>query len=146
MRTFLEVECARAALYAIILSSNFFGSFGIFLGTWPAPADNLNEDIHGIDLIGNVGNTATRDAQGFIVTLGASATNCFNAILTVYFLMIVKYGWTETRLRKIEPIFHVYGAVLPIGTSAVFLVMGWYNTAILTCFVMAYLSLGVLFG
>eukprot|EP00816_Leptocylindrus_hargravesii_P003429 CAMPEP_0196809544 /NCGR_PEP_ID=MMETSP1362-20130617/9465_1 /TAXON_ID=163516 /ORGANISM="Leptocylindrus danicus, Strain CCMP1856" /LENGTH=418 /DNA_ID=CAMNT_0042184267 /DNA_START=208 /DNA_END=1464 /DNA_ORIENTATION=- len=113
-------------------------SFGLFLGSWPSPADNLNESIYDIDLIGNVGNTSTCNAQGFIVTLGASGTNCYNAILAVYFLLIVKYGWPETRLQKIEKIFHLYGTVVPFSISLGFLLLGWYSTAVPTCFVMAY--------
>lgn len=126
----------RILLY--ISLSDLVGSFGLFLGSFPAPAENLNESIYDIDLIGNSGNTATCDLQGFMVSFGASATNCYTAMLTLYFLLFVKYSWMERSLRKVEPLFHIYSAVIPCAFSLAFLIMGWFNTAVPSCFIVTY--------
>mmetsp|Transcript_20798 Transcript_20798/g.31759 ORF Transcript_20798/g.31759 Transcript_20798/m.31759 type:complete len:440 (-) Transcript_20798:1399-2718(-) len=114
--------------------SDLISSFGIFLGLWPAPAENLNDG----DLFGNMGNTATCDAQGFAVNFGSACTWCYNTVLTVYFILFVKYSWNENRLRKIEPLFHAFAVLLPFGDSIFNLVMGWYNTGLPCCYLVAY--------
>ena len=123
--------------HRLVLCMSFgdlISSFGIFLGLWPAPTENLNDG----DLIGNMGNIATCDAQGFIVSFGSACTCCYNTVLTVYFLLFVKYSWNETRLRKIEPIFHAFAILLPLIDSIFNLVMGWYNTGLPCCYLATY--------
>ena len=94
--------------------ADIFFSFAYLLGTIPAPSDLVY-------IWGNVGNTATCTFQGFILQLGWVSSPLFSIMLAFFFLLRVKYRWTDSRLRRIEPwvhgsiwIFAIFSAILPI--------------------------------
>ena len=77
------------------------------MSTWPIP-----EGTPGV--YGAVGTTGTCTAQGFFNETGNITTPMYNCMLCVYYILIIRNGWSETRVEKIEPYLHV----LP-------LVVGW---------------------
>ena len=70
---------------------DIMGSTAYALTTLPTPA--LDE------LYGAKGNEQTCKAQGFFIQIGTIA--CFlNVSLALYYLLTIKYGWTEERLKR----------------------------------------------
>ena len=77
------------------------------MSTWPIP-----EGTPGV--YAAVGTTGTCTAQGFFNETGNITTPMYNCMLCVYYILIIRNGWSETRVKKIEPYLH-----------AVPLVVGW---------------------
>ena len=72
-----------------------FSFFGPILGALMIPADSIP---------GALGNQVTCDIQGFIYMAGSSASSGFNVSLAAVYLLIVKFNFSEDKLKKIEPI------------------------------------------
>ena len=67
------------------------GSTAYALTTLPTPESD--------ELYGAKGNTKSCKAQGFFIQIGTIA--CFlNVSLAFYYLLTIKYGWTEERLKR----------------------------------------------
>jgi len=77
----------------IIFSTTFF------IGNWAVPKDAPY-------MWNALGSTQTCTAQGFFVQLAWTATPCFSLALSVYFLLIVRYNWTQQQLKKLDPYVH----------------------------------------
>ena len=77
------------------------------MSTWPIP-----EGTPGV--YGAVGTTGTCTAQGFFNETGNITTPMYNCMLCVYYILIIRNGWSESKVKRIEPYLHV----LP-------LVVGW---------------------
>lgn len=97
----------------------------MFLSTWPIPSDTANT-------FGAVGTTATCTAQGFFLQFAIMAP-LYNAALSLYYLLMIRYNWTEERLRKLR--LPVHGTILlfGLGTSIAGLFLTLYNPATLWC-------------
>jgi len=75
--------------------------------------------MHSMQLIGNTaipaetdvwgayGTWGTCEAQGFILFIGHLGTMLWDAALSTVFLLMVRYGWNEAKLRKVELWMHV---------------------------------------
>ena len=103
-------------------------SFSMLMATLPVP-----RDLDGV--WGAVGNDATCVAQGFVMQLGGSACFVYNATLTLYFLLVVKYRLREEVLKKREWIFHVGPWIFGFGSSLTCLVLGQLGYADLWCWI-----------
>jgi hypothetical protein len=111
--------------------SDIIFSFGYFLTTWPAPSDLTYIRF-------NVGNQATCTLQGFIIQLGYVASPLFNVTLALFFLLRIRYRWTDSRLKRMEPwiqgciwAFALACAIYPIP-------LGMYNNAWEICWIESY--------
>ncbi len=64
---------------------------------------------------GSFGNTASCTALGFFVTLAMGGW-VYNAALSIYYVMVIRYGVTESAIaRRFEPITHVLAFVISMG-------------------------------
>jgi hypothetical protein len=106
--------------------SDIIFSLGWFLTTWPAPSDLTY-------IVFNVGNRATCVFQGFLIQLGYVASPLFNVTLALFFLLRIRYRWTDFRLRQMEPwiqgsiwVFSFACAIYPIP-------LGLYNNGWEVC-------------
>jgi hypothetical protein len=72
-----------------------FSFFFAFLSSWPVPEGTV---------WGSMGNQTSCTAQGFLVHFFATFSTLTNATLAVTYLLIVRYSWTEERLRRSQPI------------------------------------------
>jgi carbonic anhydrase len=75
-------------------------SFAYFLGTWPAPPDTLYIWKE------NTGSQGFCTFQAVLFQFGLMASPFFNVLLAVFYLMIIRYRWTDSQLRKSEPWAH----------------------------------------
>jgi hypothetical protein len=66
---------------------------------------------------------------GFFVQFGI-ASPIYNLALAIYYLLVVRYRWTEGRLKgNAEKVFHCVPLLFAASTSFTSLGMGMYNNA-----------------
>lgn len=118
--------------HRLMLVMSFFdilSSAALFIGNWAMPEDIAYEFIQH-----NIGNTATCDAQGFLLLLGWLGVVISNSALSLYFLMCIKYNWSNDKLkRRLERPFHVVLLVFCLPLSIVGLVWNLYNPTVSYC-------------
>lgn len=105
-------------------------SIGFFLSTWPIP-------IGTPDIYGAAGTTATCTAQGFFQQV-AIVSQIYNAYLAIYFVLTIRYSWTEARLQKLEPYVHGFYLAFAFGTASAGLALNLFNSANLWCWIAPY--------
>lgn len=96
----------------------------MFLSTWPIPSST--------GIYGAVGTTQTCTAQGFFLQFSIMAP-LYNAALSLYYLLMIRYNWTEERMHRLR--LPVHGTILffGLGTSIAGLFLTLYNPATLWC-------------
>jgi hypothetical protein len=88
-----------------------FSSFFLyFLSSWPEP-----RGYH----VYAYGNDATCDAQGFLGNIGIIGVPLYNCSLATFYLLVLKYEWTDGRMRRIEKWFHIIPWLISLSFSCV---------------------------
>ena len=119
----------------LALSANdLLSSIAVFIGSWAMPKDN----VHALEMRGNVGTWETCRAQGFFVTFGYFNCMFYNAVLSLYFLLYVKYRWREDRFRAWDLTVHGLAIVLSLVVSLCPLWFDAYNVTIKFCWIQSY--------
>ena len=102
-----------------------------FASTWPIPRGSPG-------IAWAYGTTATCSAQGFFETI-SSAVPLYNAMLSLYYLLVIKYGYTDKALRVwVEPSMHTIAFIWAFGTACSSAAMGLFNNANLWCWIAPY--------
>lgn len=102
-------------------------SFWFFLTTWPIPEE---ETVYGAS-----GNQASCIAQGFFSQFSI-AVAMYNASLSVYYMVKVRYGWRGEDIRRyLEPFLHIVPLVIGIVTSAVGVSLDLHNNDSWECWI-----------
>ena len=122
----------RNTYHRIIFGMNVMDLLALiawFFTTWPMP-----QDTEGV--AGAKGNQGTCDAQGFFSQLSI-ATVLYNACLAIYFMLVIKWGWTEHRIKqaKLEYYVHAVCIGVGIGTAIVAQIFELYNPAGWQCWI-----------
>lgn len=99
----------------------------LFLSSWPIPSGTPN-------VYGAIGNTATCSAQGFFIQI-AAVSQLYNAYLAIYFLLIIRYSWSETQIKKLEPYVHGFSFLFAFGTASAGLALKLFNSANTWCWI-----------
>lgn len=86
---------------------------------------------------GAVGNTRTCTAQGFFLQLAIIAP-LYNASLSLYYLLMIRYGWVERRLKRLRLPIQVCVLSFGIGAAVAGLFLTLYNNALLWCWQASY--------
>mmetsp|Transcript_6044 Transcript_6044/g.12743 ORF Transcript_6044/g.12743 Transcript_6044/m.12743 type:complete len:776 (-) Transcript_6044:118-2445(-) len=109
-------------MLAVLSTFDLFGSIAYALTSLPIPKDQ--------HIQGAKGNNATCTAQGFFIQLNSTA-GYINLSLAVYYLMVIKFGWSQDRLKK----YMVWFYLCPIATGLAFAFAGIssYTNVILWC-------------
>jgi len=105
-------------------------SFWYTLSTWPIPSETSN-------VYAPLGTRGSCVAQGFFVQLGI-ATPIFNAMLSIYYLLIIRYGWKEKDIKKVEKVFYFIPIVFALVTAFSALGLELLNNANLWCWIAPY--------
>ena len=63
------------------------------------------------------GNETTCNIQGFMVQLGQTASMLYNLFLSLYFLLIIVYGWREARFKKMSIWVHAFVVLSGMGLA-----------------------------
>ena len=72
-------------------------SSALFVGNWAIPRD-LKEEW----LMNNVGTQLTCNVQGFLFSFGIYGVATSIACLSLHFMFLIRYNWSQERLRPIE--------------------------------------------
>merc|ERR1711907_477352 len=114
------------------------------LSTWPmVPSEVVYEDdIDGDGELESVSlplwatsNKGTCTAQAFFVQLGLGGPMC-NLGLAIYYLLVIKHGWKDARLRKnFERWMHSCVAVVAFGLAIAGIILQLYNDANSWCWI-----------
>ena len=75
-----------------------------------------------IDVPGAAGNNTTCTIQGLMILLFAAASVFYNVELAIFYLLIVRYDYSDDSLRKLEPWF----LVMPLLLSGVISIPGLF--------------------
>jgi hypothetical protein len=111
--------------------SDILMTIGLFTSTWFMPADTPN-------VYGAIGNVHTCEAVGFVEQWGVAAV-MYNASLSIYYLVRIKYGWTPTRIkRRAEPWLHIVPLVFALATSVACLALDLFNSGLFDCWIAPY--------
>ncbi|GAX15407.1 hypothetical protein FisN_8Lh297 [Fistulifera solaris] len=103
-------------------------SLWLALSTWPVPKSS--------GLLWAIGNDTSCNVQGFFTQFGI-ASSFYNASLSVYYVLVIRYGWKEHQLRKVEPLLHTFPLLWATVTAIAGLIKGVFGNASLWCWVAA---------
>jgi hypothetical protein len=101
----------------------------LFCSTWPVPAS--------FPTFGAKGNDATCQGSAFLRESGSRASVLYSASLAIYFLLVIKFGWSEARLKKAEFIMHIFNNTLGWGLGIIAFPLEMYNPFFLACSIMS---------
>jgi G protein-coupled glucose receptor regulating Gpa2 len=101
-------------------------SFWLGLSTWPIPRDS--------GVLWAVGTPSTCRLQSFFTQAGIGSI-LYNASLSLYFVLVIKRGWREPQIRKIEAYLHALPLAWAIGSACVGLGVQAFGSANLWCWV-----------
>ncbi len=82
-----------------------------------------------------VNTTPACTAGGFLIQFGSVIGFIYAASLQVQYVLVIKYGWKDKRLRKLEPWLHLVPILFGLGTSITGLVLKLYNPANWNCWI-----------
>ncbi|CAB9515019.1 expressed unknown protein [Seminavis robusta] len=131
----LETRRFRVCLHQILFSLScalIISGIASIFGTTP---------LSDHDFYGARGTTATCSLQGFFLQLGGTLAVMWDVALSIIFLFIVKYNWTERRLStSLMRVFH--GVIWPVAIALCVapLFFELYNPYYDLCWIAAYPS------
>ncbi|KAL9189956.1 hypothetical protein ACHAXT_009631 [Thalassiosira profunda] len=99
----------------------------VSIPTWAAPKGTPDTPFA-------AGTTQSCTFQGFLLQLAIGAP-FYNCLLALLYLLTVRYGWREERLRKVEYICHAAILLFAIGTGLALIPLGMYNHIGSVCWV-----------
>jgi len=79
--------------------------------------------------LGAIGNQRTCNIQGFIVTLFNASAVLYMCALQLQYLLTIKYGWSETRIRGVERYMHGVPWFLGLAAAITQLSLKLFNPA-----------------
>ena len=109
-------------LMAALSVADIFGSIAYAFTTLPTPTEDFIQ--------GAVGNQETCTAQGFFIQLGTTSAY-INVSLSIYYLLVLKYGWSERKIKKVKPFFFIFPIV--VGLTFAFAGIPFYDNMVLWC-------------
>merc|ERR1712048_155201 len=68
----------------------------------PAPIPSTDQNGYDANILGANGSEALCVAQGFFTTFGYGS-GFFNNSLSIYYVLVVVYGWKDYQLKKVRP-------------------------------------------
>ncbi len=117
----------RTTYHRLVLGisvSDAVSSLAFFLGTWPMPQGSS---------WGAVGNVYTCDVIGFVGQAGTTGTYLYNVVLSTYYLLMLKYRWETSRLKRVEPLLHAFALITSWSIATFMLSKKIYGGAVYVC-------------
>ena len=100
-------------------------SFAWWLSNWGVPRDSGPYAT---------GTVASCNFQGFLLQFAVGAP-LYNCSLSLYYVLVIKYNWTNQQLVKIERYVHAFILTFIMGTSIAGLPLTMYNRVGAVCWV-----------
>jgi hypothetical protein len=122
----------RNTYHRLIFAMNMVDLLALFawiMTTWPMPAGTFGA-------AGAVGTQGTCDVQGFLSQLSIT-TVLYNACLVLYFMLVIRWGWTEKKIKdsRLEYFVHFVCIGVGIGTAVASQLLGLYNPSGWQCWI-----------
>jgi hypothetical protein len=105
--------------------SDMLMSIGFVLSTLPAPRDTEN-------IWGALGNTQTCTFAGMFTMMGVVPV-MYNASLSIYYLLRIKHGWSQTQLHSAEKWLHGVPWIWGVATVVASLWLKLFNSGYFEC-------------
>lgn len=121
----------RTTLTYILLGlsmTDFICSLWIGLSTWPIPKDN------DLDVTWASGSPLFCTMQGFFVQM-AITSPLYNASLSLYYLLVIRYGWKETSIEKVRLVLLTTPLFWGLGTSIASLALQELGNSVFWCWI-----------
>jgi hypothetical protein len=131
----IKMRTSKRKIYHQILLgmsiSDVLASSAWFFTTWPIPPDVF-------PAWGASGTQATCTAQGFFAQFSI-ATVFYNGFLALHYLLVIRFGWTEDRIKRARLGTIIHGVSLSAGivTAAVSAAKGLLNPIGWDCWISA---------
>lgn len=109
--------------------SDIIAFFCHFMSSWPIPS--------GSSVYGATGNEVTCAAQGFLFQLSI-ASPLYNAALSIYYLLAIRYQFSDDEIRKVEPWMHSFTIVFSTSTATLGIALDLYKEARFGCWISNY--------
>lgn len=111
---------------------DIFKALGEFCSTWPIP-ENAADNI-----AWNIGTQGTCIWQASWIQFGI-VSPLLNMSLSMYYVLVIRYGWTEARLHGwVERCMHVLPVLFAASVTIAGVFMDLYNSANLWCWIAPY--------
>lgn len=104
---------------------DIFGSAAYAFTTLPIPENYTYGPVYGAK-----GNDASCTAQGFFIQIGTISAYT-NVSLSLYYLLVIKYGWSESRVKKLR--VYLFFVPILVGLSFAFAGIPFYDPLPLWC-------------
>ncbi len=125
LRSRAGLSSMKNRLLVAMSAFDIIGSIGYALSTTPIPyGSNCT--------YGAMGNDATCTLQGSMISLGL-VVPCYNAMLCIYFLMVIKHNIREDVLETYERTMHSVAIVPVVFVTIVAVALGLFNNYSLFC-------------
>ena len=82
-----------------------------------------------------IGNDLSCNIHGFLIQVFDTSSVLYNGGLSLYYLLVIRYGWSDTKLRKIEKWFHFVPLAFAIITAIVPAAFKLYSPANWNCWI-----------
>jgi len=82
-----------------------------------------------------VGNDISCSIHGFLMQFLDTASVVYNGCLSIYYLLVIKYRWSDRKLKKLEKWFHIIPWSFGIVTAIIPAALKLYNLAGWNCWV-----------
>jgi len=109
-------------LMAVMSTFDLMGSVAYSFTSLPTPKEDYIQ--------GSQGNDAACTAQGFFIQMGTIASY-INASLAVYYLLVIKYGWSDNKIVKYR--LWLFGVPILIGLIVALVGIPHYRSIIIWC-------------
>jgi hypothetical protein len=110
---------------------DIIASHSYFLGTWLIPRGSSGPFGY---VFWAFGTDGTCNYGGFFNQF-AVASPLYNAALSIYYLLKIRFNWKDSSLKRIEPIFHGFPILYGVGTAITALVKQLYGNVFWTCWI-----------
>lgn len=89
-------------------------------------------------VFGNIGNQTTCTVSGFIAQAAGLTSILYNGMLTLYFLLTIRFAVRERKSKRIEPFMHVTAIAVGWGIAIAGLPLTLYNSFGPNCWIAQY--------
>eukprot|EP00551_Chaetoceros_affinis_P012661 CAMPEP_0203663660 /NCGR_PEP_ID=MMETSP0090-20130426/1220_1 /ASSEMBLY_ACC=CAM_ASM_001088 /TAXON_ID=426623 /ORGANISM="Chaetoceros affinis, Strain CCMP159" /LENGTH=411 /DNA_ID=CAMNT_0050526651 /DNA_START=137 /DNA_END=1369 /DNA_ORIENTATION=+ len=103
-----KVSFYHRLMLGLSVSDTIYSFSAFVLTSWPMPRDYF---------IMAAGNVSTCDASAFVSSIGMFATPLYNCSLVTYYLLQLKYRWSDQRIRDVEKYLHIVPWVVGLGVG-----------------------------
>lgn len=122
----LTFSTNKSEVLGISISDFFSSTVWVFTPLFMPPDSGM---------IWATGNMTTCNVQGFMVTLFVAAGVLYQCMLQLQYLLVIKYSWSQRRLRNIERYLHAFPWSCGLASAITNLVLKNYNPANWDCWI-----------